>query len=112
MQCVPGMRTSTDRCPRCFTEDEGRPFEAGLQEQASNRHELRGESALMVSVVGKVGGMKIVIDVKTALSRQCLARDEIPCAARVSRALEILRRFAAQQGVNRPMSSGLSPLSG
>ncbi|WP_175804816.1 hypothetical protein [Burkholderia pyrrocinia] len=56
--------------------------------------------------------MKIVIDVKTALSRQCLARDEMPCAGRVSRALEILRRFAAQQGVNRPMSSGLSPLSG
>jgi hypothetical protein len=27
---------------RCFTEDEGGPLEAGLQEQASNRHKLRG----------------------------------------------------------------------
>lgn len=27
---------------RCFVEDEGRPLEVGLQEQASNRHELQG----------------------------------------------------------------------
>jgi hypothetical protein len=27
---------------RCFIEDGGRPSEAGLQGQASNRHKLRG----------------------------------------------------------------------
>jgi hypothetical protein len=41
-QCAPRTRASTDRCLRCFTEDEGRPLEVGLQEQASNRHKLRG----------------------------------------------------------------------
>jgi hypothetical protein len=39
---VPRTRASTDRCLRCFTKDEGRPFGVGLQEQAPNRHKLRG----------------------------------------------------------------------
>lgn len=55
VHCVPRTRASTDRCLRCFTEDEGGPLEVGLQEQASNRHKLRGLRALAVSVVGKVG---------------------------------------------------------
>lgn len=40
---------------QCFTKDEGRPLEAGLQEQASNRLKLRGSRALVVSVDGKGG---------------------------------------------------------
>jgi hypothetical protein len=42
VQCVPRTRASADRCLRCFTEDEGRPLEDGLQEQLSNHHMLRG----------------------------------------------------------------------
>jgi hypothetical protein len=38
---------------RCFVEDGGGPPGAGLQEQASNRHELLGSRALVVSVDGK-----------------------------------------------------------
>src|SRR5260370_41525268 len=41
---------------RSFIGDGGRPPEAGLQGQASNRHKLRGQRALVVSVVGKAGG--------------------------------------------------------
>ena len=40
---------------RCFTEDEGRPLEVGLQEQASNRLKLRWSRAIVVSVDGKGG---------------------------------------------------------
>ena len=40
---------------RCFTEDEGRSLEVGLQEQASNRHELHWSRAIVVSVDGKGG---------------------------------------------------------
>ena len=43
---------------RCFIKDEGRPLEVGLREQASNRHELRGLRAFVVSVAGK-GGVKL-----------------------------------------------------
>ena len=35
--------------------DEGRPLEAGLQEQASNHLELRGSRARVVSVEEKAG---------------------------------------------------------
>ena len=42
---------------RCFTEDEGRPLEVGLQEQASNRHKLHWSRAIVVSVDGKGGAM-------------------------------------------------------
>ena len=38
---------------RCFVEDGGGPPGAGLQEQASNRHELLGSRVLVVSVDGK-----------------------------------------------------------
>jgi len=40
---------------RCFTEDEGRPLEVGLQEQASNHLKLRALRASVVSVDGKGG---------------------------------------------------------
>lgn len=53
--CV--LRTQPSRIgrKRCFTEDEGGPLEAGLQEQASNRLKLRESRALVVSVDGKGG---------------------------------------------------------
>jgi hypothetical protein len=38
---------------RCFVEDGGGPSGAGVQAQASNRHELLGSRALVVSVDGK-----------------------------------------------------------
>jgi hypothetical protein len=37
----------------CFVEDGGGPSGAGVQAQASNRHELLGSRALVVSVDGK-----------------------------------------------------------
>ena len=40
---------------RCLTGNEGRPLEAGLQEQASNRHELHWSRAIVVNVDGKGG---------------------------------------------------------
>jgi hypothetical protein len=40
---------------RYFTEDGGRPLEVGLQEQASNRHELHWSRAIVVNVDGKGG---------------------------------------------------------
>ena len=40
---------------RCFTEDEGRSLEVGLQEQASNRHELHWSRAIVVNVDGNGG---------------------------------------------------------
>jgi len=40
---------------RSFTEDEGRSLEVGLQEQASNRHELHWSRAIVVNVDGKGG---------------------------------------------------------
>ena len=39
--CYECNRCRSER-KRCFTKDGGRPFGAGLQEQASNRHKLRG----------------------------------------------------------------------
>jgi hypothetical protein len=49
------LRTQPPLCrrKRCFAKDEGRPLEAGLQEQASNRLKLRRLSAFVVSVDGK-----------------------------------------------------------
>ena len=43
------------RVARCFTKDEGRPLEVGLQEQTSNRVKRRRARALVVSVEGKGG---------------------------------------------------------
>jgi len=40
---------------RCFTRDEGRSLEVGLQERASNRLKLRRLRAVVVSVEGKGG---------------------------------------------------------
>ena len=49
---------------RCFTKDEGRPLEVGLQEQASNRLKLRGLRALVVSVEGKGGARLRQVGIK------------------------------------------------
>jgi hypothetical protein len=38
---------------QCCTEDEGRPLEVGLQEQASNRLKLLWSKAMVVSVKEK-----------------------------------------------------------
>jgi len=54
---------------RCFTRDEGRPLEVGLQEQASNRLKLRRSRAVVVSVDGKGGaGLRQVRIEKTNAS--------------------------------------------
>ena len=58
--CVPrrrtqlpkGVRPKARRSESCCTEDEGRPFEIGVQAQVSNRLELRGSRARVVSVEG------------------------------------------------------------
>jgi hypothetical protein len=42
---------------RCFVEDGGWPSGAGVQAQASNRHELLGSRVLVVSVDGKRHGV-------------------------------------------------------
>jgi len=54
--CCERNRSLSERL-RCFTEDEGRSLEVGLQEQASNRHELHWLRANVVNVAGK-GGTK------------------------------------------------------
>jgi putative transposase len=54
--CCERNRSYSERL-RCFTEDEGRSLEVGLQEQASNRHELHWLRANVVNVGGK-GGAK------------------------------------------------------
>ncbi len=53
--CVLRTRPPLFRWKRCFTKDEGRPLEVGLQEQASNRHKLRALRAPVVSVAGNGG---------------------------------------------------------
>ena len=52
--CCERHRSNSKRW-RCFTGDEGWPLEVGLQEQASNRHELHGLRASVVNVDGKGG---------------------------------------------------------
>ncbi|MBK7677087.1 MAG: IS66 family transposase zinc-finger binding domain-containing protein [Candidatus Accumulibacter sp.] len=52
------------RWKRCFTKDEGRPLEVGLQEQASNRHKLRELRVPVVSVAGKGGARLRQVRVK------------------------------------------------
>src|ERR1700737_2561753 len=52
--CCERTRLGFERV-RCFTEDEGRSLEVGLQEQASNRHELHWSRAIVVNVEGKGG---------------------------------------------------------
>ena len=52
--CYERNRSQVER-KRCFTKDEGRPLEVGLQEQASNGLKLRRSRALVVSVDGKGG---------------------------------------------------------
>src|ERR1039457_261578 len=50
--CYESTRAWTHR-ERCFTKDEGRSLEVGLQEQTSNHCKLRGLRAHVVSVAGK-----------------------------------------------------------
>jgi putative transposase len=45
--CCERNRLGLERV-RCFTEDEGRSLEVGLQEQTSNRHELHWSRAIVV----------------------------------------------------------------
>jgi putative transposase len=52
--CCERNRSRSER-GRCFTKDEGRPLGVGLQEQASNRHELHWLRAIVVNVDGKGG---------------------------------------------------------
>jgi hypothetical protein len=52
--CCERNRSHSERL-RCFTEDEGRSLEVGLQEQASNRRELHRLRANVVNVAGKGG---------------------------------------------------------
>ena len=52
--CCERSRLGFERV-RCFTEDEGRSLEVGLQEQTSNRHELHWSRAIVVNVDGKGG---------------------------------------------------------
>ena len=52
--CCERTRSCFERV-RCFTGDEGRSLEVGLQEQASNRHELHWSRAIVVNVDGKGG---------------------------------------------------------
>ena len=52
--CCERNRSHFERV-RCFTGDEGRSLEVGLQEQASNRHELHWLRANVVNVAGKGG---------------------------------------------------------
>jgi len=46
-------RIAVESAPRGCTEDEGRPLEAGLQEQASNHLKLLWSKARVVSVKEK-----------------------------------------------------------
>ena len=52
--CCERNRSHFERV-RCFTGDEGRSLEVGLQEQASNRRELHWLRANVVNVAGKGG---------------------------------------------------------
>jgi len=47
------VRYADDRAPRSCTKDEGRPLEAGLQEQASNHLKLLWPKSKVVRVKGK-----------------------------------------------------------
>ena len=54
--CVPrrhAHKSSDEMSVPCCTEDEGRPLEIGVQAPVSNRLELRGSRAQVVSVEGK-----------------------------------------------------------
>ena len=61
--CCERHRSYSERW-RCFTGDEGRPLEVGLQERASNRHELQWSRAIVVNVAGKGGARLRQVRVK------------------------------------------------
>jgi putative transposase len=61
--CCERHRSIAERW-RCFTGDEGRPLEVGLQEQASNRHELHRLRVDVVNVAGKGGARLRQVRVK------------------------------------------------
>jgi len=61
--CCERQRSRSERW-RCFTGDEGRPLEVGLQEQASNRRELHRLRVDVVNVVGKGGARLRQVGVK------------------------------------------------
>ena len=62
-------RRSRLRWSRCFTHDEGRPLEVGVQAQASNHGKRRRSRVVVVSVAGKGGaGLRQVRIKKTNAS--------------------------------------------
>ena len=64
---------------RCFTGDEGRSLEVGLQEQASNRHELHWSRAIVVNVDGKGGaGLRQVRIKETNASKPLMTCRNVP----------------------------------
>ena len=60
------IRYADDRAPRGCTGDEGRPLEAGLQEQASNHLKLHWLRAIVVSVKEKARQRLCQVSIKEA----------------------------------------------
>ena len=76
--CCERHRSQSER-RRCFTGDEGRSLEVGLQEQASNRHELHWSRAIVVNVDGKGGaGLRQVGIKETNASKPLMTCRNVP----------------------------------
>ncbi len=76
--CCERHRLQSERW-RCFTGDEGRPLEVGLQERASNRHELHWSRAIVVNVDGKGGaGLRQVGIKETNASKPLMTCRNVP----------------------------------
>jgi hypothetical protein len=65
---------SYDLAAACFVKDEGWPLEVGLQEQASNRHKLRGLRVRVVNVAGKGGAQLRQVGIKETNASEPLMR--------------------------------------
>ena len=73
-----GRRPKARRSESCCTKDEGRPFEIGVQARVSNRLELRGSRARVVSVEGKgVAGLRQVRSKETNASEPLMTCREV-----------------------------------
>jgi hypothetical protein len=83
--CCERNRSGFERV-RCFAEDEGRSLEVGLQEQASNRHELHWSRADVVNVDGKGGaGLRQVRFKETNGSKPLMTPVSMPDGTLVGR---------------------------
>lgn len=60
--CVLRTRLSRERWSRCFIHDEGRPLEAGVQAQTSNRGKRRRSRVVVVSVAEVAHDVELVED--------------------------------------------------